>query len=89
VAKSIVIPKRQLTDHMKPKKKEAQCMHASVFLRRGKKLILAGKGREGSGQREEEGKGGVQIMCGRRPGRSTVDQEIEWRYTAVVDSYSG
>jgi hypothetical protein len=40
----------QLTDHMMLKKKEDQCVDASVLLRRGNKIITGCRGREGSGR---------------------------------------
>ena len=46
----------QLTDHMKFKKKEDQSVDASVLLRRGNKIIMGGRGREGTGR--ERGGGG-------------------------------
>ena len=54
--------------HMKPKKKEDQSVGASVLLRRGKKIISGGRGREGSGterkRRWRKKKG--RIRCWRR-----------------------
>ena len=41
----------QLTDHMKPKKKEDQSMDALVLLRRGNKIIIGGRRREWEGER--------------------------------------
>jgi hypothetical protein len=52
---------KQLKDHMKPKKKEEQSMDASASLRRGKKIIMRGRGRE----RPDRDKGG-----GGRDGRT-------------------
>jgi hypothetical protein len=37
----------QLTDHLKLNKKEAHSVDASNTLRRGKKIITGGRGREG------------------------------------------
>ena len=50
----------QLTDHMKLKKKEDQSVDASVLLRRGNKIIMEGRRREGPGRKiggREENKG--------------------------------
>jgi hypothetical protein len=38
---------KQLTDHMKPKKKEDQNVDASVLFRRGNKIIMGGREFEG------------------------------------------
>ena len=46
----------QLTDHMKLNKKEGQSVDASIPLRRGNKIIMGGRGREGPGW--ERGQGG-------------------------------
>jgi hypothetical protein len=46
----------QLTDHMKPNKKEDQSEDASILLRRVSKIIMGGRGREG---RERERRGGA------------------------------
>ena len=61
---------------MEHKKKEDQSVDASVLLRRGNKIIMGGSGRDLGGG----GRG--RIRCGRRQGRSTEDQEIEWRCVA-------
>jgi hypothetical protein len=37
-------------DHMKLKKKEDQSVDASVLLRRGNKIIIGGRGKEGRGR---------------------------------------
>jgi hypothetical protein len=49
--KQLRIPMIQLTDHMKPKKKEDQSMDALVLLRRGNKIIIGGRRREWEGER--------------------------------------
>jgi hypothetical protein len=53
----------QLTDHVKPKKRVEQSVDASVLLRRGKKIITRGRGR----QKRKWGR----IRYERRQGRST------------------
>jgi hypothetical protein len=51
----------KLTDHMMLKKKEDQGVDASVLHRRGSKIIMGGKRREGPGRdREGEGEKGGQ-----------------------------
>ena len=55
LAQNFRIPKLQLTDHMKLKKKEDQSMGASVLLRRGNK-ILTGRNMETKCGAETEGK---------------------------------
>jgi hypothetical protein len=47
----------QFTDHMKLKKKEDHSVDASVLLRKGSKIIMGHRGREGP-RREREGRGG-------------------------------
>ena len=42
LAQKIEIPKIQLTDHMKLKKKEDQSVNVSVLLRRGSKILIGG-----------------------------------------------
>jgi hypothetical protein len=42
--KKLSMPMIQLTDHMKPKKKEDQSVDASVFLKRGNKIIMGVRG---------------------------------------------
>jgi len=49
------IPKKQLTDYMKLKKKEDQSMHALVLLRRGNKIPKGGNTETKCGE-ESEGK---------------------------------
>ena len=39
----------QLTDHMKLKKKKDQCVDASILHRKGNKIIMGGRGRNGPG----------------------------------------
>jgi hypothetical protein len=71
---------------MKFKKKEDQNVNASVLLRRGNKIITGGRGSKGPGrERGREGKKGSRIRYGRRQGRNTEGQEIEWRCVAVGD----
>jgi hypothetical protein len=68
---------------MKLKKKEDLSVDASVLLRRGKKIIMGGRGREGPGRKR--GEGGIKagrIRCGNKQGRSTEGQEIEQRCVA-------
>ena len=55
LAQKLRIPKIQFTDHMKLKKKEDQSVDASVFLRRGNK-ILTGANKETKCGSETEGK---------------------------------
>jgi hypothetical protein len=52
----------QLTDHMKPNKKEGPSEAASIPLRGGKRIIMGGRGRERPSwwRGEEEEKGGIQ-----------------------------
>jgi hypothetical protein len=57
LAQKLRIPKIQFTDYMKLKKKEDQSVDASV-LRRGNKVVTAGRGWEGLGRkRRGRGKG--------------------------------
>ena len=42
LAQKLRIPKIQITDHMKLKKKEGQSVGASVLLRRGNKILTGG-----------------------------------------------
>jgi hypothetical protein len=50
----------QFTNYMKLKKKEDQSVNASVFLRRGNKILTGGRGWEELGRKrgEKGGKGG-------------------------------
>ena len=48
----------QFIDHKKLKKKEDQSVDASVFLRRGNKIIMGGRSREGPWR--ERGRGQYQ-----------------------------
>jgi hypothetical protein len=50
LAQKFLIPKIQFTDHMKLKKKEEQSVNASILHRRGNKIIIGGRGREGPGR---------------------------------------
>jgi hypothetical protein len=63
-----IVTQKLNTTHklIKLKKKENQSVDASVLLKRGNKIIMEGRGREGGGR------------CGKRQGRSTEDQEFEW-----------
>ena len=59
-------PRIQLIDHRKLNKKKGQSMAASISLRRGKKIIIGGKGREGPKWGEKgERKGGMGSSMGR------------------------
>jgi hypothetical protein len=67
-------------------KKEDQSVDASVLLRRGNKMIMGGRGREGPGR--ERGGGGKKegrMRCGRRWRICTEGQEIGQRCVAVED----
>jgi hypothetical protein len=48
------IPKIQLADHVKPKKKEDQSVDASVLFRRGNKLLTGGNRKQSVEQRLKE-----------------------------------
>ena len=50
----------QFTDQMKLKKKEDKSVDVSVLLRRVRKIITGGRGREGSGREIRRGKRGGQ-----------------------------
>jgi hypothetical protein len=56
LTQNLRIPKIQFTDHMKPKKKEDQRVETSILLRRGNRIIMRGRGREGPGS-ERGGRG--------------------------------
>ena len=57
---------------------------------RENKIITGGRGTKEPGrEREEEGKNGDRIRCGRRQGRSTEGQEIEQMCVAVRDGELG
>ena len=51
------IPTIQFIDHMKLKKKEDQSAYASVFLKRGNKILMEGRELEGFGMKRGGGKG--------------------------------
>jgi hypothetical protein len=54
---------------MKLKEKEDQRVDVSVLLRRGYKIIMGGRGREGLGrERERGGDKGGRVRCGRDKG---------------------
>jgi hypothetical protein len=55
LAQKLRIPKIQFKDHMKLKKEENQSVNASVFLRRGNKLLTGGNMQTKCGA-ETEGK---------------------------------
>jgi hypothetical protein len=81
----------QFTNHTKLKKKENQSVDASVLLRRGSKINMRSRGREGRSL-EEKSKGrekGRMTRCGRRHRRSTESQEIEQKCVAVGDGNWG
>ena len=60
---------------MKLSRKEGQSVNALILLRRGNKIIIGGRGREGLGGRgEEEGKG-VRFRYEKRQERSPEGQE--------------
>ena len=72
----------QLTDHMKLNDKKGPSVATSILLRKGKKIIMGGRGTwviEGKGRREEVGR----IRYGERPERSPESQENEQKFTAV------
>jgi hypothetical protein len=75
--------------HMKLKK-EDQSVDASVLLKRGSKIIMGGRGREGSKRIEEgedkRGQGQVWKKIGER---STEGQEVEQRCVAIGDGELG
>ena len=76
LGKKLRIPTIQLTDHMKPKKKEDQNVNASVLLRRRKNILTGGIGREGSGsERGKESKKGGRIRFQKRQERRKEGQE--------------
>ena len=78
LAQQLRIPMIQLTKHMKFNKKEGQSTEASNPLRRGNKIIIGGRGREGSRwERGEEGKKGSRTRYGRRQVRSPEGLENE------------
>jgi hypothetical protein len=57
---------------------------------RWKKIILGGRGREGSWrERGGGGKKDVRVRCGRRWGRTTEGEEFEWRCVAEGDGELG
>jgi hypothetical protein len=61
---------------LKPSKKEGQSVGASILLRKGNKIIMGGKGREGSGsERGKESKKGGRIRFQKRQERSKEGQE--------------
>jgi hypothetical protein len=61
LAQKLRIPTIQLEDHMKLNKKEGQSVNALSPLKRGNKIIIEGRGNEGSGwERGEEGKQGME-----------------------------
>jgi hypothetical protein len=63
---------------MKLKKKEDQSMDASILLRRGIKIIMGSRGREGlESETGGGGRKGGRVRCGRRWGRSREDREFE------------
>ena len=65
---------------MKSKKKSNQTVDTSVPVRRGKKTIMEGRGREGSGrERGGGGEEGNRVRCG----RSTEGHKMENRCVAV------
>lgn len=66
------IPIIQLTNHMKPKKKDDQRVDVSVLFRRGKKINTGGRGREGT---RREGSGG-----GKRGGDQVWEETEAERY---------
>ena len=69
LAQKLRIPTIQLEDHMKLNKKEGQSVNALSPLKRGNKIIIEGRGNEGSGwERGEEGKG---VVAKRREWTST------------------
>ena len=49
------MPIIKLIDHMKLKKKDDQCMDASVLLRRWNKIIKGNRSLEGLGRKREQG----------------------------------
>ena len=57
----------QLTDHVKLNKKEGQNVDASIPLRRGNKIIMRDREKEGLGW-ERGGKGKKVCVCGGRQG---------------------
>jgi hypothetical protein len=71
---------------MKIKKKEDQHVDASVLLRRGKKIIMEGRGREGERRGFVKG---VRIMCRRRQRRCTEVKDVEQRCVAMADGKLG
>jgi hypothetical protein len=86
LGKKYEIPTKQLTDHMKLKKKEEQSVDASILLRRGNKIITEGRGREELGRKTEgaEEKKEDRIRCGRRQrGEKYRGTGIEWRCITV------
>ena len=66
------IPLVHLTDHIKFNKKESQSMDASVLLRKGTKIIMRCRGREGPGWKRGGGKKiqGAESIIGEREERS-------------------
>jgi hypothetical protein len=77
----------QLTDHMKLKKKEDQRVNMLVLYRRGKKIILGGRGGKGSGSE----RGGERKKRGRDQMQEEIGegQEFERKYIAVMDGELG
>ena len=84
------MPKIQLTDHMKFKKKEDQSVNASVLLRKGNKIITGGRGMKGSGrERGERGRSESRIRYRKRWERNSDGQEIEQKHVAVGNGEVG
>ena len=73
------IPIGQLTNHMKLNKKEGPSVYTSIPLRKGNKIVIGGRGREGPGwERERRRKrGGSRIKYGGRQERSPDGQVNE------------
>jgi hypothetical protein len=71
---------------MKLNNKQDQSVDASVLLRKGNKIIMGERGREGTGRETgARGNNGDRIRCGRRQMRSTEDKNIEQMCVAFGD----
>ena len=83
------IPMIQLTDLMKINKKEDPSENTSFLLRRENKMIMGGRGLEGSGWERGRMDGRREWEGRIRQERNPEGQENEWKYAAVWDVGEG
>jgi hypothetical protein len=76
------IPMLHSTDPKKINKKEGPSEDASILFRKGNKIIMGGRGREGLGCERGGDKRG-RIRYGNRQERGPEGQENEWKYLAA------